>query len=206
MQLAALFVASSLASSLAVPAAATATPVAYTVDSSHTVAGFAVRHLMVSNVRGELGKVTGTVVFDKDDPAQSAVDVSIDAKGITTREERRDAHLRSADFFDVENFPKLTFVSKRVELDGGKIAKVIGDLTLHGVTKEVVLKVEDLGRVTDPWGNEKAAFEATARINRTDFGLKWNAALETGGLLVGENVDISLEIEAAAATAATKAA
>ena len=177
----------------------------WNIDTAHSTVRFTVRHLVIAKVHGVFGTFNGSFTLDPDALDKSSVKVEIDAASIDTKEEKRDAHLRSADFFDVENFPKLTFVSKKVEGKDGKVTKVIGDLTLHGVTKEVALVVEDLGRAKDPWGNEKAAFEATARINRTDFGLKWNAALETGGLLVGENVDITLEIQAAAAAAAKAA-
>jgi polyisoprenoid-binding protein YceI len=171
----------------------------WNIDTSHSAVHFTVRHLVIAKVRGVFGTFSGQIQLDPDDLSKSSVKVEIDAASIDTKEEKRDAHLRSADFLDVENHPKLTFVSKRVEAAGGKISKAIGDLTLHGVTKEVTLEIEDSGRAKDPWGNEKAAFEAKTRINRTDFGLKWNAALETGGVLVGEHVDISIDVEAVAA-------
>jgi polyisoprenoid-binding protein YceI len=171
----------------------------WNIDPSHSAVRFTVRHLVIAKVHGVFGKFGGSFVLDPDDLSKSSVEVEIDANSIDTKEEKRDAHLRSADFLDAENFKTLTFVSKRVESSGGKVTKVIGDLTIRGTTKEVALEVEDLGRAKDPWGNEKAAFEATTRINRYDFGLKWNAALEAGGVLVGENVDITLEIQAAPA-------
>lgn len=171
----------------------------WNIDPSHSTVRFTVRHLVIAKVHGVFGKFSGSFQLDPDDLAKSSVQVEIDAASLDTKDEKRDAHLRSADFFDTENFKSLTFTSKRVEGKGGKVSKVIGDLTIHGTTKEVALEVEDLGRAKDPWGNEKAAFEAKTRVNRYDFGLKWNAALEAGGVLVGENVDITLEIQAAAA-------
>jgi polyisoprenoid-binding protein YceI len=169
------------------------------IDTSHSTIGFTVRHLVIAKVRGVFGTFSGELTIDDADVAKSAIKVDIDAASIDTKEEKRDAHLRSPDFLDVETFPKLTFVSKRIEGSGAVASKVIGDLTIHGVTKEVALQVEDLGRAKDPWGNQKAAFEAKTRINRHDFGLKWNVALEAGGVLVGDHVDIHLEIEAVAA-------
>lgn len=171
----------------------------WNIDTSHSAIRFTVRHLVIAKVHGVFGKFSGSFQLDPDDLSKSSVKVEIDAASIDTKEEKRDAHLRSADFLDADNFKTLTFVSKKVEGSGGKVTKVIGDLTIRGTTKEVTLDVEDLGHAKDPWGNEKAAFEAKTRINRTDFGLKWNAALETGGVLVGENVDIVLEIQAAPA-------
>jgi polyisoprenoid-binding protein YceI len=171
----------------------------WNIDASHSAVRFTVRHLVIAKVHGQFGTFSGALSIDPDDLAKSSVNVEIDAASIDTRDEKRDAHLRSADFFDTDNFKQLTFASKRVELAKGKLAKVVGDLTIHGVTKEVVLDVEDNGRAKDPWGGERAAFEAHTRINRTDYGLKWNAALEAGGVLVGEHVDITLEIEALAA-------
>ena len=170
--------------------------VTYTIDPAHSTAGFKVRHLMVANVRGEFSGVTGTVLYDPENPAKSTVETSIDATTIHTRDEQRDGHLKSADFLDVEKFPTITFVSTKVEkVDEGEW-KVTGNLTIHGVTKEVVLDVEGpAAEAKDPWGNTKSGVEATTKIKRSDFGLVWNAALETGGVLVGEDVQISLELE-----------
>jgi polyisoprenoid-binding protein YceI len=170
--------------------------ITYTIDPAHSVAGFKVRHLMVSNVRGEFSGIGGTVVYDPENPASSSIDTTIDTRTIHTRDEQRDAHLKSADFLDVDKYPTITFVSKKVvKVDEGEW-KVTGDLTLHGVTKSVTLDVEGPSpEAKDPWGNVKTGASATTKINRTDFGLVWNAALETGGVLVGEDVHISLELE-----------
>ena len=171
----------------------------WNIDTAHSTIRFTVRHLVIAKVHGVFGTFSGAIQLDSDDLTKSSVKVDIDAASIDTKEEKRDAHLRSADFLDAENFKTLSFASKKVELSGGKVAKLVGDLTIHGVTKEVTLDVEDLGRAKDPWGNEKIAYEAKTRINRYDFGLKWNAALEAGGVLLGENVDIVLELQAALA-------
>jgi len=176
----------------------TTTAVTYTIDPSHSTAGFKVRHLMVTNVRGEFSGVTGTVVFDPANPGNSKVQATIDATTVNTRDDQRDAHLKSADFFDVEKFPKITFVSKKVEPLGGGEYRVTGDLTIHGVTKEVTFDVEGLhAEVRDPWGNVKTGASASTKVNRKDFGLVWNVALETGGVLVGDDVTIHLELEMA---------
>ncbi len=169
--------------------------ITYTIDPAHSTAGFKVRHLMVSNVRGEFSKVTGTVVVDPDAPENSKVEAHIDASTIHTRDEQRDAHLKSADFLDVEKFPEITFVSKKVAGADGEW-KVTGDLTIHGVTKQVTLDVEGLApEVKDPWGNVKSGATATTKISRKDFGMVFNMALETGGVMVGDEVTISLELE-----------
>jgi polyisoprenoid-binding protein YceI len=170
--------------------------ITYTIDPAHATAGFKVRHMMVANVRGEFSGITGTVVFDPSNPANSHVDITIDAKTIHTREEQRDAHLKSADFLDVEKFPTLKFVSKKIVRVGEGESKVTGDLTIHGVTKEVTLDVEGPApEAKDPWGNTRTGATATTKINRKDFGLVWNQALETGGVLVGEDVHIQIEAE-----------
>ena len=164
-------------------------------DNSHSSIGFSVRHLMISKVRGQFNQWSGTFDYDESDPTKSKLSVSIDAASIDTRDEKRDAHLRSPDFFDVEKFPALTFASTRVERDGDDFV-VTGDLTIHGVTRAVQLKVESLGQTKDPWGGQRAGFSATATINRKDFGMHFNMALETGGVLVGEKIEIAIEIEA----------
>ena len=169
--------------------------ITYTIDPAHSTAGFKVRHLMVSNVRGEFSNLTGTVVFDTDTPANSTVKASIDATTVNTRDEQRDGHLKSPDFFDTAKFPTITFVSKKVAGSDGEF-KVAGDLTIHGVTKEVVLTVEGPApEVKDPWGNVKSGASATTKINRKDFGMVFNMALETGGVMVGEEIAIQLELE-----------
>ncbi|HEY8923150.1 MAG TPA: YceI family protein [Polyangia bacterium] len=168
----------------------------YDIDSSHSSASFKVRHLMVSNVRGEFRKVAGHVVIDEVDITRSSVDVTIDASSIDTHDEKRDQHLRSADFFDVAAHPTLTFKSKRVQAGKGGGLFVTGDLNLHGVTREVTLDVEPLSpEVTDPWGNVKRGASARTRINRKDFGLVWNATLDGGGVLVGDEVNVTIEVE-----------
>ncbi len=175
-------------------AAGTAGAAEWTIDPAHTTAGFAVKHLMVSTVHGAFGKTTGTVSLDEKDPTKSSVDVTIDASTIDTREPKRDAHLKSADFFDVAKFPNITFKSTKVEKDGANY-KVTGDLTMRGVTKPVVLTVVGpTGPSKSPWGQTVRAVSASGKINRKDWGLNWNKALEAGGVLVGE--DVTLEIEA----------
>jgi polyisoprenoid-binding protein YceI len=176
------------------------------IDPAHTDTGFAVRHMMISTVKGRFADVSGTITLDEADLSGSSVEVEIGVASIDTRQEERDAHLRSADFFDAENHPKITFRSRRVEATGGGDFRVIGDLTIRGVTREVVLEATDEGRATDPWGNEKAGFSARTAIDRQDFGLTWNAALETGGILVGNEIKISLEVQAAKAEPAAAGA
>ena len=177
----------------------------WNIDTSHSGAHFSVRHMVISKVRGAFERFTGVIELGEANPAASKVSVSIDATSINTHEPKRDAHLRSADFFDVEKYPELTFVSTKVEKVGDAEYRVTGDLTIHGVTKEVVLDAESLGVNKDPWGNDRIGFAATTSINRKDFGLSWNQALETGGVLVGEKIEISLDVQAVKA-AATKAA
>ncbi|MRR35832.1 polyisoprenoid-binding protein [bacterium] len=179
---------------LALPAFAFAST--WTIDPDHSNVGFKVRHLMVSNVKGSFDKHSGTVEIDDKDITKSAVNVSIDTNSINTNVQKRDEHLRSADFFDVAKYPTMTFVSKKVAKAGKDKLKVTGDLTLHGVTKQVVLDVEGPTKESkDPWGNIRKGATATTKINRKDFGLVWNAALETGGVAVGEEIAITLEIE-----------
>jgi polyisoprenoid-binding protein YceI len=168
----------------------------YEIDSSHSSAAFKVRHLMVSNVRGEFGQLSGQVVIDDIDVTRSTVEVSIDVSTINTHDAKRDEHLRSADFFDVARFPTITFKSKRVQNGKGGDLFVTGDLTIRGITREVTLDVEPLSpEVNDPWGNVKRGASARARINRKDFEVVWNAALDGGGVLVGDEVAITLEVE-----------
>ena len=174
-------------------------------DLAHSSVNFHVRHLMVSKVHGRFSLWSGTLEIDNDDITRSRVDVVIDAASVDTREDKRDAHLRSPDFFDVEKFPKLTFKSTRVEKRGDEELAITGDLTLHGVTKSVTLAVELGGQAKDPWGGIRTGFSAKTSINRKDFGLGWNALLETGGVLVGEKIEISLEIEAVQAAVAQAA-
>ena len=179
---------------LALPALASAT--IWNIDPDHSNVGFKVRHLMVSNVRGSFEKHSGVVDINDQDITKSKVDVTIDTASINTHVQKRDEHLRSADFFNVAKYPAMTFVSKKVAKAGKDKLKVTGDLTLHGITKEVVLDVEGPSRESkDPWGVIRRGATASTKINRKDFGLVWNKALETGGVAVGEDIHISLEIE-----------
>ena len=171
-------------------------PATYNIDPSHSAAHFQVRHMMVSTVRGEFSKVTGTVQFDPANIATTKIDATIDATTINTREPKRDTHLRSADFFEVEKYPTIKFVSKRVmPASPGKL-KVLGDLTMHGVTREVTLDVEGPApEVKDARGNAKTGASATTKISRKDFGLTWNRAIEAGGVTVGDEVTIEIDVE-----------
>jgi polyisoprenoid-binding protein YceI len=166
----------------------------YGFDLSHSRVGFVVRHLMVSKVRGQFSQFEGTVVI-AEDPTASTVQVAIDAASIDTRDETRDNHLRSADFFEADAHPTMTFTSTSVEADGGEYT-LTGDLTIRGVTKPVSFELEFEGVANDPWGGTRAGFTAVTEISRKDFGLEWNAALEAGGVVVGDKVKIQLEIEA----------
>ncbi len=171
-------------------------PTQWQLDPVHSAAHFSVRHLMISNVRGEFTKLTGSAQINSADMTKSTVEVTIEAGSLNTREPQRDEHLRSSDFFDVAKFPTLTFRSKRVEALGAEDFKVVGDLTIHGVTKEVTLDVEGpTPSVKDPWGNIRAGVTASAKINRKDFGLVWNAVTEAGGVVVGDEVKITIEAE-----------
>jgi len=166
-------------------------------DPAHTVAEFKVKHMMISNVKGHFSGLSGVITLDEGNVANSRVEATIDAASIATRDAQRDAHLKSADFFDVEKFPTLTFWSTGVRsTDDGEL-RVEGDLTIHGVTRKVVLAVEGpTAPAKDPWGNTRMGLTATTKINRKDFGLTWNAALEAGGLLVGDEVTITLDVQA----------
>ena len=180
------------------PTPAPARGATWDIDTSHANAGFKVRHLMVSHVRGHLGPVTGTVFIDEQDLARSRVDVTIDARGIDSREPKRDEHLRSADFLDVANHPTVAFRSTRVEAPSGAGGdlRVTGDLTIRGVTRPVTLEVDGLPpAIKDPWGNSRRGVSARARINRSDWGLKWNLAIEAGGVVVGDEVAIEIDAE-----------
>ncbi len=179
---------------LSLPVLASATT--WNIDPDHTNIGFKVRHLMISNVRGSFEKHSGLVDINDKDITKSKVEVTIDTASINTNVQKRDEHLRSADFFDVAKYPTMTFVSKKVAKAGKDKLKVTGDLTLHGITKEVVLDVEGpSGESKDPYGVIRRGAVAGTKINRKDFGLVWNKALETGGIAVGEEITISLEIE-----------
>ncbi|HWZ83851.1 MAG TPA: YceI family protein [Terriglobales bacterium] len=180
-------------STLTVPQVSTTT---WNIDPAHTVAEFKVKHMMISNVKGHFAKVTGTLVRDGSDHSQSRVEAVIDASSIETRDSQRDAHLKSADFFHVEKFPTLSFKSTGIRPAGDGELSVEGDLTIRGVTRKVTFAVEGPTPPTkDPWGNTRVAVSATTKLNRKDFGLTWNAALETGGILVGDEVTITLDAE-----------
>jgi polyisoprenoid-binding protein YceI len=183
-----------LAATLSLPAAgATST---WQIDPNHSAAQFAVRHLAISTVRGAFTKVNGTIQLDDKDISKSSVNVTIEADSVDTRVPNRDKDLRSDHFFDVEKYPTITFKSTKVDqVEPGKL-KVTGDLTIHGVTKPVVLDVEGpTAAVKDPWGNQRAAANATTKINRQDFGVKWNATMDGGGLVVGDDVAITIDVE-----------
>ena len=166
------------------------------IDPAHTAAGFSVKHLMISTVRGQFKGVSGTVVWDDQDITKSKIDVTIDATTIDTSEPKRDEDLKSDKFFDVAKYPTITFKAKNIErVSSGKL-KIVGDLTIHGVTKEVVLDVEGpTGPIKDPWGNTRVAASAATKVNRQDYGVKWNANIDGGGVVVGDDVNITIDIE-----------
>ncbi len=168
----------------------------YNIDPAHSAARFSVRHMMVSNVRGEFAKLSGSVVYDPANPATTKIDATIDAASINTNNEKRDAHLKSPDFFDTAKYPAITFQSKRAwKADG--VLQVEGALTMHGVTRDVVLLVEGPSpEQKDPAGNARIGAAATTRLNRKDWGLTWNKVLESGGVVVGEEVAITIDVEA----------
>jgi polyisoprenoid-binding protein YceI len=168
----------------------------WNIDPVHSVAEFKVKHMMISNVKGQFTAVAGKLSLDEADIINSHIEASIEAASISTRDAQRDAHLKSADFFDVEQYPALTFQSKRITRKADDELAVEGDLTIHGVTRSVVFSVEGptpAGK--DPWGNTRIGLSATTRISRKDFGLTWNATLETGGILVGDEITITLDVQ-----------
>ena len=166
------------------------------IDSSHSHVGFSVKHMMIATVRGQFERYTGTLALDTDDLTRSTITGEIEVASINTREAQRDDHLRSADFFDAATYPTMSFRSTRLEHVAGNEYRVIGDLTIRGVTNEVTLDAEYAGIHKDPWGNTRTGFSVTGTLNRKDFGLSWNAALETGGVLVGDKIKLELDIEA----------
>jgi polyisoprenoid-binding protein YceI len=177
------------------PARARAAAATYDLDAAHSHVGFAVRHMMVSNVRGEFKTLAGTVTYDPSAPENTALDVKIDVASVNTREEKRDEHLRSADFFDAAKFPHITFVSKQTRKSGDGL-ELKGDLTIAGTTREVTLAVEDITpEHADPWGKQRMGASARTKIRRADFGMRWNAALEAGGGLVGDEITVTLDVE-----------
>ena len=168
----------------------------WNLDPAHSTAEFKVKHMMITNAKGQFTGLTGALTLDEGDIANSKVEAAIDASTVNTREPQRDAHLRSADFFDVEKYPSLQFRSTGVKRTGEDEVAATGELTIHGVTREVVFKVEGpTPPAKDPWGSTRIGLSAVTKINRKDFGLTWNAALETGGILVGEEVTITLDVE-----------
>jgi polyisoprenoid-binding protein YceI len=166
------------------------------IDASHSHVEFAVKHMMISTVKGSFPGVTGTITIDEENFANSSADVEIDVASITTRDEKRDAHLRSADFFNAEAYPTMRFVSTGVKSVNGDTFTLAGNLSISSVTRPVEFKVERTGSGISPWGTTVAAFEATTKISRKDFGLTWNVALETGGVMVGDEIKIHIDIEA----------
>lgn len=167
----------------------------YSIDVSHSEIGFQVRHMMFAKVRGQFRSWSASVDYDPGAPEKSSLSVEVETTSIDTRDGKRDDHLRSADFFEAEKFPKLTFKSKRIEAAGSGRYKLTGDLTIKDVTKEIAVDVEATGSGKDPWGNARLGFSAKASINRLDWGLKWNQALEAGGVLVSDKVDIDAEVQ-----------
>jgi len=178
---------------LATPQTATTT---WNIDPVHSVAEFKVKHMMISNVKGQFPKVSGRVTLDESDLAKSKVEASIETASIETRDAQRDAHLKSPDFFDAEKFPAMSFKSTGIEVVRNGELSVDGELTIHGVTRKVLFSVEGpTAAAKDPWGNTRVAVSATTKISRKDYGLTWNAALETGGILVGDEVTITLDVQ-----------
>lgn len=165
------------------------------IDADHSEVGFAVKHLMVATVKGTFRRFSGQVTLDENDISKSVVAVEVDVTSVDTRQDQRDAHLRSPDFFDASNFPAMTFRSTKIDQLRHGYLRVIGDLTIRGTTREVVLDVEETGRGGDPWGNQRIGYSARTTIKRDDFGLTWNQALETGGVVVSSDVRISLDVE-----------
>lgn len=180
----------------AAPATTTIASSTWNIDAAHSVAEFKIRHMMISYVKGAFSGITGVLKLDETDNSRSSIEVSIPAASIRTADDKLDTHLKNADFFDVENFPALTFKSTNIHSTGGRDYAVTGDLTIHGVTKSVTLSVEDVSKPsTDPWGNQRIGLSASTKINRKDFGIIWNTALDSGGVLVGDEVAITLDVQ-----------
>ena len=178
------------------PTAATAASGTWNIDPAHSAAEFKVRHMMISYVRGKFSGLSGVLRLDETDYTHSAVEVSIPAASVRTVDDKLDAHLKDADFFDVEKFPTLTFTSTSIRSSGGRDYAVTGDLTIRGVTKSVTLSVNDVSEPSkDPWGNQRIGLSGSTKINRKDFGLVWNTPLELGGMLVGDEVAITLDVQ-----------
>lgn len=189
---------------LALTLAAAAGAANFDIDSQHSNASFKVRHMMISNVKGDFSKIKGSADFDPANPANSHVEATIDVNTVNTGEAQRDTHLKSPDFFDAAKYPSITFRSKKVTRVATNKYQALGDLSIHGVTKEVTLNIDATPEVKDPWGATRFGANASTKINRKDFGLNWNKALEAGGVLVGDEVEITLDVELVK-KAATKA-
>ena len=188
-----------MSTTTATPATGTATETGKTtwvIDTAHSHVGFGIKHLMIATVRGSFTQVNGTVTVDENDPASASIDITIPTASVTTGDEKRDGHLRSPDFFDVERYPNMTFRGKRVEARSKETFRVVGDLTIRDVTREVELNLEFTGSAVDPWGGQRVGFEGETVVNRKDWGLNWNVALEAGGILVSEKVKLKLDIAA----------
>ena len=183
-------------SNTATPSLAQTSTTTWKIDPAHSIAEFKVKHMMISNVKGQFSKISGALFLDESDLANSRAEAMIEAASIETRDDQRDAHLKSPDFFDVEKFPTLNFKSKGISIVRDGELSLEGDLTIHGVTRKVRFTVDGPTPPTkDPWGNTRVGVSAVTKINRKDFGLTWNAALETGGILVGDEVTITLDVE-----------
>lgn len=172
----------------------------WNLDNTHSGASFSVRHMMISTVRGSFSSLRGTLEYDPANPAAASVEVEIDAASIDTGVADRDNHLRSADFFDVEKYPHITFKSKKVELTGDDEARITGDLTIRDITREVVIEAEYLGQTNSPFGDKRVGFSGSTKIDREQWGLTWNVAMEAGGVLVSKDIKISLDVEAVLVT------
>lgn len=173
----------------------------WTIDTSHSAIIFSARHLVIAKVRGTFGDWSGSLTIDDDDPTTARIDVRVQAASIDTNEAQRDAHLRSADFFDADNHPEIVFASTKVASTGANTMQVTGDLTMRGATHEVVLDTEYIGKGVDPWGRERLAYTAATTVDRTRWGLVWNAPLEAGGFLVGDTISLEFDIQAVRAQA-----
>jgi polyisoprenoid-binding protein YceI len=181
---------------IATPTTATTASSTWNIDPAHSIAEFKVRHMMISFVRGEFSGLSGVLKLDETDYTRSNIEVSIPTASVRTVDERLDDHLKNADFFDVEKFPTLTFISTKVRSTGGRNYAVTGDLMIHGVTRSVTLTVNDVSEPSnDPWGNQRIGLSASTTINRKDFGIIWNTALDSGGVLVGDEVSIALDVQ-----------
>jgi polyisoprenoid-binding protein YceI len=181
-----------MATAIATPAGVTT----WNIDPAHSAAEFKVKHMMISNVKGSFRGLKGMLTLDESDPTRSSISANVDVATLSTGDDQRDAHLKSADFFDAARFPEMTFQSTAVSRDRDGEYKVTGDLTMHGVTKQVTFAVEGPGAPgKDPWGNTRIGISASTRINRKDYGLSWNSALETGGVLVGEDVTLTIDAQ-----------